>query len=124
MLCVLKKKKIYSANVSKHNSNGEKQVILLVISNKQKHEGNIHGRWHYFELKKLSALLRGIKYKHHGNFYCLNCLHSFAKESHKKVVCKNKDICNVIMPSEDTKILEINQYQKSDNASFIIYADL
>ena len=28
------------------------------------------------------------------------------------------------MPSEDTKILEDNQYQKSDTAPFIIYADL
>ena len=28
------------------------------------------------------------------------------------------------MPSEDTKILEFNQYQKSDKAPFIIYVDL
>ena len=28
------------------------------------------------------------------------------------------------MPSEDTEILESNQYQKSDKALFIIYADL
>ena len=28
------------------------------------------------------------------------------------------------MPSQDTKILEFNQYQKSDKAPFIIYADL
>ena len=28
------------------------------------------------------------------------------------------------MSSEDTKILEFNQYQKSDKAPFIIYADL
>ena len=28
------------------------------------------------------------------------------------------------MPSEDTKILEFNQYQKSDQTPFIIYADL
>ena len=28
------------------------------------------------------------------------------------------------MPSEDTKILEFNQYQKSDKAPFIIYANL
>ena len=33
------------------------------------------------------------------------------------------DFCNVIIPSEDTKTLEFNQYQKSDKASFIIYAD-
>ena len=28
------------------------------------------------------------------------------------------------MPAEDTKILEFNQYQKSDEAPFIIYANL
>ena len=28
------------------------------------------------------------------------------------------------MPSEDTKILELDQCQKSDKAKFIIYADL
>ena len=28
------------------------------------------------------------------------------------------------MPSKDTKILEFNQYQKSDKAPFIVHADL
>ena len=44
-------------------------------------------------------------------------------EPHKKV-CENKDFCNVMMPSEDTEILECNQYHKTDKAPFIIYADL
>ena len=65
--------------------------------------------------------------KHHGGIYCLNCLHSFKTEnklkSHKKV-CESKDFCNIVMPSEDSKILEFNQYQKSYKAPFIIYADL
>ena len=34
-------------------------------------------------------------------------------ESHNKV-CKNKDPCRIKMPSEDSKILEVNQYQKSE----------
>ena len=34
-------------------------------------------KWHYLAVKKLSALLRGIMPKHSGDFYCLNCLHSF-----------------------------------------------
>ena len=38
-------------------------------------------------------------------------------------VCGNKDFCNVILPSKDIKILEFHQYQKSDKAPFIIYAD-
>ena len=39
-------------------------------------------------------------------------------------VCENSNFCNVIMPSKDTKMLEFNQYQKSDKAPFIIYVDL
>ena len=42
-------------------------------------------------------------------------------ESHKKV-SENKDFCNVIIPSEDTEILEFNNYQKSDQVPFIIQA--
>ena len=106
-----KKEKIYSGYVSKHNSNREKQVILLMILNREK--------WHYLAVDKLSASLRGITSKHSGDFYCLNCFHYFRPknklESHKRV-CENKGFCNVIMPSGDTKILEFNQYQKSDKA--------
>ena len=43
-------------------------------------------------------------------------------ESQKRV-CENKEFCNVIMPSEDKKMLEFTQYQKSDKAPFIIYED-
>ena len=77
--------------------------------------------------QKLSALLKGITSTHHGNFYFLNCLHSFGiekkLESHLKVY-EDKDFSNVIMSSEDNKMLEFNQYQKSDKTSFIIYAHL
>ena len=38
--------------------------------------------------------------------------------------CENKNVCNVIMPSEDNKISEFNQYQKFDKALFFIYVDL
>ena len=43
-------------------------------------------------------------------------------ESHKKV-CEKKELFNVIIPSEDTKTLKLNQYQKSDKASFVIFVD-
>ena len=146
-----KKEKKYPAHVSKHNSNPKKQVILLMIQNKEKCEVKYEGReaksevrrrWHYLLVKELSELLliiiiknyyyyelflRGITSKNNGNFYCLNYLYSFRTkkklESHKKV-CENKDFCNEIMLSEDTKILAFSQYQKPDKAPFIIYADL
>ena len=44
-------------------------------------------------------------------------------ELHKKVY-ENKDFCIVIMLFEDTTILEFNQYEKSDKAAFVNYADL
>ena len=61
--------------------------------------------------KKKSAFLKGITSKHKGDFYCLNCLHSFRTttttkklESHKRVY-ENKNFGIIIMPSEDTKLL-------------------
>ena len=78
--------------------------------------------------KKLSALLHGITSKHEDDFYCLNCFHSFRTEnklikSHEKV-CKNKDFCGIVMPSEKNQILKFNQYMKSDKMPYIIYADI
>ena len=50
-------------------------------------------RRHHLAVKNPSALLRRITSKHQKDFYCLDCLHSFAKEkkleSHKNV-CENK----------------------------------
>ena len=61
-----------------------------MISNKEKlYEARSEGReaksegqqrWHYLAVKKLLALLRGITSKHHGDFHCLKCFHSFAKK--------------------------------------------
>ena len=77
--------------------------------------------------KTVNIIIRGVTSKHHSDFYCRSCFHSFAaekkRESHKKG-CGNKDFYNKIMPSEDTKILELDQYQKSDKVRFIIYLDL
>ena len=66
-------------------------MILLMIPNEEK-EG-----WYYLEScsKKAITLLRGIKLKHGGDFYFLNCLHFIRTEnklkSHEKV-CKGKDL--------------------------------
>ena len=60
----------------------------------------------------------------HQDDFCLNCLHSFATENKLKKVCEKNDFCNVIMPYEDTEILEFNQYQKFDQAPFITQAGL
>ena len=66
-----KKEKIYPAYVSKHNSNREKQVIILRISNGDKRErsetlatrAKSEGQCHYLAVKKLLALSRGITFK-------------------------------------------------------------
>ena len=112
----VKKEKIYPSYISKHTSNRERQVVLLLIANGK--------GWHYLGW---SALLEGVSSKNSGNFYFLNCLRFIRTknnlESHKSVF-ENKDFCNKFVSSEDTKILEFNQYQKSDKAPFIIYPDL
>ena len=79
-----------------NNSNPEKQVILLMISNE---EG-----WCFLAVKKLLALLRGITSKRHGDFFVWIAFIFLQQKTHVdrvKKVCENKDFCKVIMPSED-----------------------
>ena len=55
-----------------------------------------------------------------GDFYCFSCLYSFGTkklEFHKNV-CENKT-CGVVTPSENTKVLEPGQYQKSDETPYL-----
>ena len=61
--------KIRLAYKLKHNFTRENQVILVMITDGKK--------WHYLVVKSLSALLRGIASNHVGDFYCLNCFHSY-----------------------------------------------
>ena len=115
-----KTKEIRQAYISEHNDKRNNQVSLLMIN---------YGtsNWHYLAIKNLSGLLRGITSNHNGDFYCLNCLHSYRTKSklkkHEKI-CKNHDFCHLKMPDVDNNILESKPRKKSLKHPFIIYADL
>ena len=83
-------KKIEIAYKSKYNLIRDNQIILLMISNGE--------NWHYLAVKSLSRLLRGITGNHDGDYYCLNCFHSYRTENklnvHKKI-CENNKYCNI-----------------------------
>ena len=112
-------KKIEIAYKSKYNLVRDNQIILLMISNGE--------NWHYLAVKSLSRLLRGITSNHNGDYYCLNCFHSYRTENklnaHKKT-CENNEYCNIEMPSPNNNLIKYNQGDKSLKLPFIIYADL
>ena len=112
-------KKIEIADKSKYNLVRDTQIILLMISNAE--------NWHYLVVKSLFRLLRGITSNHDGDYYCLNCFHSYRTENklnaHKKV-CENHKYCNIEMPNKDNNLIKYNQGDKSLKLPFIIYADL
>ena len=65
-------------------------------------------KWHYLDVKKLSALLKiltsCLTSSHKGDFYCLNCFYSYSTEikfKRHENVCKNHDYCYMGMPNED-----------------------
>ena len=64
----------------------------------------------------MSVLFKGITTKYDGDFYCLNCFHSYRTENKLKThecVCKNHNYWYVEMPNEDSKILKCNHGEKS-----------
>ena len=96
-------KGIRHACKSKYNSMLKYQVTVLMIADCKK--------WHYFVLKRLSELLRGVTSKHVRDFYCLNCFHSYSTEDKLKKhyeVCKNHDYCYAEMLNGDNRILKYN----------------
>ena len=82
--------------------------------------------WHYLAVKSISGLLRGITSNHNGDFYCLNCFHSYTTErkliNHKRI-CENNVFCYLKMPDEDNKILKYIPGKKSLKVPFIVFAD-
>ena len=115
-----KTKEIRQAYISEHNDKRNNQVNLLMIT-----DGT--SNWHYLAIKNLSGLLRGITSNHNGDFYCLNCLHSYRTKSklkkHEKI-CKNYDFCHLKKPGVDNNILQGKPGKKSLKNAFVIYADL
>ena len=94
-------KKIRPTYISKYNSNRENQVIILMITDEEKQ--------HYYAVKHLSALRRGITSNQVGAFYYLNCLYSFSTENKLK---NHKNVCKIMiiayeMPKENKKNIKI-----------------
>ena len=82
----------------------------------------------YLTVRTKSALLRGITSNYNGDFYCLNCFHSYRTKGklkkHEKV-SNNHDYCCVKMPNNKyEKILNYNSGEKLLKVPFMIYADL
>ena len=85
-----------------------------------------NNRWRYLAVKSLSALFREITSNHYGDFYCLNCFHSYRtlnKLKRHKGICNNHDYCRIDMSKGNEKIKYLPE-EKSLKAPFIVYADL
>ena len=98
-------KQIEPAYKSKFNNKRNNQVNLLMIT-----EGV--NNWHYLTVKSLSRLFRGILSNNNGDYYCLNCFHSYHRNNMLK---KHERLYN--------KTLKYNHGEKSLKAPFIIIAD-
>ena len=82
-------KRIEIAYKSKYNLVRDNQIILLMISNGE--------NWQYLFVKNLSGLLRGITSNHNGDYYCLNCFHSYRTENKLNTHKKYAKIMNIVI---------------------------
>ena len=113
-------KYIRPAYISKHNNKRDTQVNLLMIA-------DAYNNWHYLAVTRISGLLRGITSRHNGDFYCLNCFHSYTTENklkkHEKI-CNEHDFCFLRLPEDDKNFFCYVLGKKPLKFPFIIYADL
>ena len=123
-------------------SETEEVAEKLIMSILQKYQDNLQNKmkgsdfifnginYLYYDLNRITiskgGSYRGISSNHDGDYYCLNCFHSYRTENklnaHK--ICENHDYCNIEMPSPNNNIIKYNSGEKSLELPFIIYADL
>ena len=106
--------------ISKHDKTRNTHANLLMIT-----EG--HGKWHYVAIKIISGLLRGITSTHNGDFYCLNCFHSYRTQKKLKEheqLCGKHSFFNLKLPDEEHKYISSTSGQNILKNPFIIYVDL
>ena len=119
MYLIKLKKYYHNSYISKHNKTRNIQVNLLMITDNE-------NNWHYLAIKSLPGLLRDITSTNHGDFYCLNCFHSYrtlnALKNHEKL-CENHDYCNVKMPNDDNKYISSTSGKNSLRMPIVVYAD-
>ena len=78
--------------ISEFNYICENQVILLTIT-----DGD--NKWHYLAVAKLAALLKEISSKIKTDFYFLNSLHPYRKESNRDSM--NHYFWKIFLPVKD-----------------------
>ena len=81
---------------------------------------------HYLSIKCKPVLLRRVTSTHNGDFYCLNCFHSYRTLSALKInekLCQDHDYCNVKMPDDDHKYIFSTEGKNSLRVPIVIYAD-
>ena len=81
---------------------------------------------HYVYIKNFSRLMYDKNNSHHTLHYCYYCLNSFYNEeslSNHIDNCQNYDTIKTILPSEDKKYIQFQNYSKQLRAPFKIYAD-
>ena len=67
--------------------------------------------------KKHVRIIKRNSINHNGDFYCLNCFHSYTTErklrKHERI-CKNHDFCYPKMPDEESFYSELNNEHITD----------
>ena len=115
-----KTQEIRQCYTSKHNKTRNIHTNLLMIT-----DGC--GNWHYLAIKSIPRLLRGITSTHDGDFYCLNCFHSYRTSNKLKKhvqLCQVNHFCNLVLPNEENKYISSTLGKNDLTIQFIIYADI
>ena len=104
-------KQIRPVYISEYNDKRDNQVILLMITttiDDDDDDDNDDGfkNRHYVEVKSIPKLFRGITSNHVGDFYCLNCFHSYTTKKDLKSMKEYVKIMIFVMEKCLMKIIK------------------
>ncbi|XP_039312988.1 uncharacterized protein LOC120359475 [Solenopsis invicta] len=118
-----KEKRLYFVPIRLTADKKEKHVNLYYVEDK--HDVSLG---HFVWITNLSRLVSSqLSKNEHRKFICDRCLHYFHLEekllSHE-VECGKVNNCAILLPGEDDKYLEFDNYINKEYVPFVLYSDL
>ncbi|KAL6421596.1 hypothetical protein ACFW04_014325 [Cataglyphis niger] len=101
----------------------EKHVNLLYLNDATRRGNATHFAW----IKNLSRLGSQLTARRHKTHICDRCMHYFRtsdKLSAHSENCERMNECAIVLPTEEDKWLNFNNYERKERVPFVVYADL
>ncbi|XP_050447453.1 uncharacterized protein LOC126849551 [Cataglyphis hispanica] len=99
----------------------ERHVNLFCLNDAKRQDNATHFAW----IKNLSRLVGSqLSARRHKAYICDRCMHYFRTSDKLSAHSERMNECAILLPTEEDKWLNFDNYERKERVPFVVYADL